>query len=439
MARGLAFSAALPFLALAGCAASGSGFTLFPMPHRLSAAAENLRAAQPQAIAAPRELQKSVATELRVEPGDVLGFGLAEPEDGIELPADQPILADGTVDLGGFGRIMVAYRTLAELERMVGDSLTTQLHAKARETHALTEAERLKKDPKAKPAPLPPDRPPVRVVARFAPRPSSKVVYVFGEVASPGAFNLEGRETVLDALVAAGGLTRAADHAGIVLTRPSAPCDPRTVLPICYDNIVQLGDTSTNYQALPGDRIFVPSLTLCERLFKKRRRPNCPPCVELHTARRLPTLECNVGSACPPVAAPFPALVVALPPLETAPLPPATPGTPKPPADEPKKTRADEPKKAADEPKTGEPKKLPEPKAKAEAPRNAFEPLPMPPRLPATPLPAAAGALRTPRGEESPVVPAVLEIRPLPAAPAVARTPSKLEDSAYRIDYGSRR
>ena len=80
----------------------------------------------------------------------------------------------------------------------------------------------------------------MRALARFAPRPVSKTVYVFGEVVSPGSFTWEGRETVLDAIVAAGGLTRSADHAGIVLARPTAPCDPRFVVPICFDNIVQL-------------------------------------------------------------------------------------------------------------------------------------------------------------------------------------------------------
>jgi hypothetical protein len=42
------------------------------------------------------------------------------------------------------------------------------------------------------------------------------------------------------------------------------------VLPICYPEIVQLGDTTTNYQLAPGDRIYVPSKTTCEQIFSRR-------------------------------------------------------------------------------------------------------------------------------------------------------------------------
>jgi len=48
------------------------------------------------------------------------------------------------------------------------------------------------------------------------------------------------------------------------------------VLPICYRDIVQIGDTSTNYQLLPGDRIFVPTRTFSEQMF--HNKPECPPC-----------------------------------------------------------------------------------------------------------------------------------------------------------------
>src|SRR5205823_5117681 len=99
----------------------------------------------------------------------------------------------------------------------------------------------------------------VRLVNRV-----SKVYYVLGEVNAPGAFPVAGRETVLDALVAAGGLNSRASQYRIILSRPSTPCACRVVLPVCYRNIVQLGDTSTNYQIQPGDRVFVPARTFIE-------------------------------------------------------------------------------------------------------------------------------------------------------------------------------
>jgi polysaccharide export outer membrane protein len=116
----------------------------------------------------------------------------------------------------------------------------------------------------------------VRLVGR-----QSKVVYVLGEVNSPGAYPLTGRETVLDAIIAAGGLTDAANRAAITYVQPTPPDGCRVALPVCYNEIVQLGDTSTNYQMAPGDRIYVPSMTFCQQLhqlFHKSADPGCPPC-----------------------------------------------------------------------------------------------------------------------------------------------------------------
>jgi hypothetical protein len=48
------------------------------------------------------------------------------------------------------------------------------------------------------------------------------------------------------------------------------------VLPICYEEIVQLGDTSTNYQIAAGDRIFVPAKSFWENLCHKEKP--CLPC-----------------------------------------------------------------------------------------------------------------------------------------------------------------
>ena len=67
-----------------------------------------------------------------------------------------------------------------------------------------------------------------------------------------------GRSGHYAAILAAGGLTDRASRRSIILSRPTHPDGCRVVLPVCYDEIVQLGDTTTNYQIAPGDRIFVP-------------------------------------------------------------------------------------------------------------------------------------------------------------------------------------
>jgi len=92
----------------------------------------------------------------------------------------------------------------------------------------------------------------------------SKKIYVLGVVNSPGSFLFKGNETVLDAIIEAGGMGNKANRHNIIVSRPSSCGDCRTVMKVCYDQIVQLGDASTNYQLMPGDRVFVPSLTFMD-------------------------------------------------------------------------------------------------------------------------------------------------------------------------------
>jgi protein involved in polysaccharide export with SLBB domain len=189
----------------------------------------------------PRELDKQVLPPYVVEPGDVLLALAADLDSPVRFPGDQPVLPDGTINLGRYGRVAVAGKTLDEIQDIVRASVQAQLEGKTLGTIS------------------------VRLMTRV-----SKVYYVLGEVNAPGAFPLAGRETVLDGILAAGGLTDRASRSHIILSRPSHPDSCRTVLPICYRQIVQLGDTTTNYQLAPGDRIFVASKTHCEELLGGR-------------------------------------------------------------------------------------------------------------------------------------------------------------------------
>lgn len=238
----------LPLLALllAGCSLTpGRSLTLFPQGHQLLDSAKAMRRAAPEPLPLPRELDKRLLPAYVVEPGDVLLVQPAELESPVRLPADQPVLQDGTINLGRYGHVVVAGRTVEEITGIV---------------RAAVEAET------KNPAPIV-----VRLINRV-----SKVYYVLGEVNAPGSFPLQGRETVLDAIIAAGGLTERASRRDIILSRPTVPESCRIVIPICYRDIVQLGDTSTNYQIAPGDRIVVPTRTFWEELF--RTKAECPPC-----------------------------------------------------------------------------------------------------------------------------------------------------------------
>lgn len=225
--RNFSLSVGWVAILLSGCSlGSGSRFFGAAGPHSLTETAKGLR--QPVSPATPRELNKHVLPPYTVEPGDVLLVQPTDLDSPVRLPGDQPVLPDGTINLGKYGTLVVAGKTVEEIAAMV---------------RALVEAQVKGAGFIA-----------VRVVTRV-----SKVYYVLGEVNAPGAYPLAGRETVLDGLLAAGGLNDRASRKNIILARPSLPDACRVVLPVCYTDIVQLGDTATNYQLAPGDRIYVPN------------------------------------------------------------------------------------------------------------------------------------------------------------------------------------
>ena len=231
-------------------------------PHRLLLATETTRRAAGHPTGLPRELNKEVVDIYIVEPGDVL---VVEPADFNSSArfggGDQLVKPDGSIDLGKYGQVTAAGRTLVDIQADVQAIVESQDE---------TAGQIL-----------------VRLVAW-----ESKVFYVLGEVNSPGAYPYSGRETVLDAIVSAGDLTDRANRHKIVFSRPSEPDDCRIALPVCYNEIVQLGDTTSNYQLRAGDRVFVTSMTLwddivqtlCPGQFEK-----CPRC----SGRHLP---CYVGT-----------------------------------------------------------------------------------------------------------------------------------------------
>ncbi len=249
----------LAFLLLAGCSLTpGKSMILFPEEHRLLDSAKAMRDQATQPAPLPRELDKRALPTYVVEPGDVLLVQPADLESPVRLPADQPVLLDGTINLGRYGPLMVAGRTVPEIEAMVQAAVAVKT---------------------PNPGPIV-----VRLVNRV-----SKVYYVLGEVNAPGVFPLQGRETVLDGILAAGGLTDRAARRDIILSRPTQPDGCRVVLPICYREIVQLGDTATNYQLAPGDRIYVPTRTFWEGLMHSKKE--CPPCGR-------PQVSCLASGGC---------------------------------------------------------------------------------------------------------------------------------------------
>jgi protein involved in polysaccharide export with SLBB domain len=90
---------------------------------------------------------------------------------------------------------------------------------------------------------------------------NSKVFYLITEGAGFGdqviRLPITGNDTVLDAVASIGGLSQVAGSK-IWISRPAphgVGCDQ--VLPVDWEAITTAANTCTNYQIMPGDRLFV--------------------------------------------------------------------------------------------------------------------------------------------------------------------------------------
>ena len=253
-----------------GCSTLGSmGLPVGP-GHRLLSHAKDMRQAAGHRNGMPHEMAKATLNPHRVEAGDAL---VVEPNDfnsPIRLPSDQTVQADGTIDMGAYGRLQVAGRSVPEIEK----------HAQAMILHHETLKQQHRLASYGGNAPAQEQNVDFGVTVRLV-NQESAMFYVLGEVNAPGSYPLTGHETVLDALIAAGGLAGKANEHKIILSRPRLSGQPRVILPICYHQVVQLGETTTNYQIQPGDRIYVPTLTLWEDIKQSvGNEKSCPHCLE---------------------------------------------------------------------------------------------------------------------------------------------------------------
>jgi polysaccharide export outer membrane protein len=210
----------------------------------------------PYVIEAPDNLLIEVVQRTRVPKRDAVGNELKDAdgkvimEDTTDRLTVQPISGpfqvrlDGTVGLGFWGSVTVA-------------GLTLDQAAQAIREHVLQSP--VLKNLGTKPESL------VVIVDVLA--YNSKRYYVitdgggYGEQVVP--FPVTGSETVLDALGNINGLPAVASKRNIwVARRCPHPDQPWQVLPVDWVGITQHGITVTNYQIMPGDRIYVKAQRL---------------------------------------------------------------------------------------------------------------------------------------------------------------------------------
>jgi protein involved in polysaccharide export with SLBB domain len=152
----------------------------------------------------------------------------------VDIGAKQQIIGehlvapDGTVTLGSYGSVSVVGLTLAEARLAMEGHLSQFLE-----------------DPEV-------------AVDVFA--YNSKVYYIVTQGAGLGdgvyRYPITGNDTVLDAISQINGLGQVSSKR-IWIARPTRQPGKVQVLPVSWDAITACGSPGTNYQLLPGDRVFV--------------------------------------------------------------------------------------------------------------------------------------------------------------------------------------
>ncbi len=180
----------------------------------------------------PRELDKMTMPRYVVEPPDELDIAIKPTPPDWTLNT-VTVQQDGVIDLGFLGDVYVAGLTLEEVELRIAQQAS------------ITAAQRNQGAAQ-----------PYKVSVRLS-NNQSKFYYVIGAVTTQGRFPIRGNETVLDAVLQAGLRTNSLPEKAY-LVRPHPVGQPDEVLKIDWCGIKDRGDTLTNYQLFPGDRIVVP-------------------------------------------------------------------------------------------------------------------------------------------------------------------------------------
>lgn len=176
---------------------------------------------------AAEEIRQQLLLELQAAQ---VAVTLPFPSGGGQFVTGQHLVApDGTVNLGQYGRVYVAGMTLDAAREAIEQRLSRYFES------------------------------PRVTVDIFV--YNSKFFYVIVEGGGAGdqvaRIPVTGNETVLDAISQLGGIGQVSSKK-MWISRPSpagSGCDQ--ILPIDWDAITRGANTTTNYQLLPGDRLFI--------------------------------------------------------------------------------------------------------------------------------------------------------------------------------------
>ena len=152
-----------------------------------------------------------------------------------QIRGEYLVRPDGTVGLGTYGSVRLVGQTLSQARATIEKHLSTFL-----------------------------TNPEVAVdVAAY----NSKIYYVIYDGGGRGQqvvrLPITGNDTVLDAISQLNGLSAVSSQHHIWVARPSpANVGKELILPVDWIGITQSASTATNYQLMPGDRIYVKAHNL---------------------------------------------------------------------------------------------------------------------------------------------------------------------------------
>jgi polysaccharide export outer membrane protein len=176
------------------------------------------------------EATQAVTAQLKTQlESPVVTLTLVQSGAQQQVAGEHLVGPDGTISLGTYGSVYVVGMTRADAKRAIEAHLSQFLEA-----------------------------PVVSVdVAAY----NSKVYYIITQGTGVGDFvhrlPATGNETVLDAISHVEGLQPHSSRK-IWIARPAPAGSPEAqILPVDWNAIVQLGATETNYQMMPGDRLFI--------------------------------------------------------------------------------------------------------------------------------------------------------------------------------------
>ena len=153
---------------------------------------------------------------------------LAQSRGVQQVRGEHLVRPDGTVSLGLYGSVYVAGMTLPQVKQAIEQHLSRYLL-----------------------------KPEVSVDVYAY---NSKFYYVITDFAGSGEqvarLPSTGKETVLDSIALVGGLSPVSSKR-IWIARPAPDGVGDQILPVDWKGITRRGSTKTNYQVLPGDRVFV--------------------------------------------------------------------------------------------------------------------------------------------------------------------------------------